>query len=345
MYFLQNYAIIKRVNALIERIRKEPSPRLHTGTYTIMIKRIFAVLMLVCLLIPFAGILTPPAHAAAKITDTVNATLFIRDTNGSGYHWDNKYDVLTLTDLYIDTSAEYGLKVPAGATVILEGDNYIKASRAALALAGTATFKGDGSLTIISDDIGIYCYSTDKTSIIRILDGTYIVTAGGSGITSTHTAISFVNGEWQISAGDFAMDCKELKLYGGKMEAVGEIHASGVLDIQAIDLRVTAKTAALTSDKTLKFTDVSVRAGESADTLAAKESYNGERCVVLQSTRSHAGKSIFFGENVPKIADYLLLLGCLALVGAGIVIPLIRARRKAKLALAKAEIARAEKNN
>ncbi len=311
-----------------------PPGRVRRNT---MLKRLSAAITALCLLFAFTAILTPPSHAAAKITDTVNATLFARNTEGPGYYWDNKYDTLTLDDLYIETASEYGLKVPAGATVILEGDSYIKASRAALALAGTATFKGEGSLTLVSDDMGIYCYATDKTSVIRFLDGTYEITAGGDGIYSTHTSISFVDGKWTITAGKLAMNGTELKLYGGEITAEGAVHASISLDVQALSLDVTADTAALTSDKTLKITDVAISAGDSVSALTEKEEYTGENCVSLTSTKSHAGESIFFGENVPKIVDYLVLIAFLALIAAGIAVPFVRARKKAQLALAEAK--------
>lgn len=307
-----------------------------------MIKRFSAALAVICLLFTLTGILTPPVHAAAKITETVNATLFIRNTQGSGYYWDNKTDTLTLDDLYITTTNEYGLKVPAGATVILKGDSYIKASRAALALAGTATFKGNGSLTLVSDDMGIYCYSTDKTSVIRFLDGTYEITAGGDGITSTHSALSFVDGKWTITADAHAMNGTDLKLYGGKISAKGAIHASVSLDVQAITLSVTADQSALSCDKALKITDVSVSAGANAGALTKTDEYAGENCVSLKSTRSGAGESIFFGENAPKAVDYIVLIVILGLIVAGIAVPYVRAHKKAKIALAAAAEAEAE---
>ena len=308
-----------------------------------MLKRLSAAITAICLLFAVTALFSTPALAAVKITDTVNATLFTRDTEGHGYFWDNRYDILTLDDLYIDTAAEYGLKVPAGATVILKGNSYIKASPAALALAGAVTFKGTGSLTLVSDDMGIYCYATDKSSVIRFLDGKYTVTAGGDGIYSTHSSLSFVDGEWTINAPDaYAVNGTELKLYGGEINAEGAIHASLLLDIQAIRLRVTADTTALTSDKTMKITDVSVSAGDSAETLTKKESYSGENCVSLLSTRSHAGESIFFGESVPKAVDYVVLVAFAALITAGIAIPFARARKKAQRALAEAAKRQAE---
>ena len=304
-----------------------------------------AVLLALCFLFAFAIALPQPVLAAAKITETVNATLFIRNTSGSGYYWDNRYDTLTIDGLYIDTSDEYGLKVPAGATIILKGNSYIKASHAALALAGTATFKGSGSLTLVSDNMGIYCYATDQTSVIRVLEGTYDITAGGDGIYSTNTSISFVGGKWKISAPTataYAVNGTDLKLYGGKITADNSIHASVSLDVQAIDLTVTSEKAALSSDKALRLLDVSVSAGDTASSLSKADEYAGENCVTLRSTHKNVGKSIFFGDAVPKFVDYVVLVLILALVAAGIAVPLARTHKKAKAALAAAKAAEEE---
>ena len=62
---------------------------------------------------------------------------------GEGYFWDNpKHSHLTLSDLRIDTEDEYGLKITDGATVILKGDNRIKATKAALYIGGNVIFRG-----------------------------------------------------------------------------------------------------------------------------------------------------------------------------------------------------------
>ncbi len=315
-----------------------------------MLKRFSSAIMAICILLALSSSLLPAVFAAGdpadpspldtpQINDTVNATLFARDTSGNGYTWDNRYDTLTLEGLNIVTSKEYGMKVPAGATVVLNGENYIKASRAALALAGTVTFKGDGSLTLVSDDMGIYCYSTDLSSVIRFLSGTYTVSANGDGIYSTHSSLSFVDGRWSIytqSPDAYAMNGTTLKLYGGKISAKGSVYASSLLDIQAVQLDITSEQAALMSNKSIKTRDVSISAGDSADSLAKAETYNGEACVSIKSTRSTAGESIFFGPNVPRIVDYITLLASLALIAAGIAVPFIRSRRKAKRALAAA---------
>lgn len=297
--------------------------------------RITAVVLSVCMLCSALWILTPTADAAVKITQTVNLSHPEKNMRGNGYYWANRTDTLTLTDLYIDTTDEYGMKITAGATVILKGDNYIKASGVALGCAGDVIFKGDGSLTLVSDDIGLYFYATKDSATARFLSGTYEITAGGHGIYSPHSSVSFVDGKWTITAPNAeanAIEGRAFKLYGGKMTMDNAIHATVSLDIQALSLSVTAGKPALVSDKTMKIEDVALSVGAAADALTASEEYNGENCISMRSTKKNLGSSILFGEDVPQIVDILLLLVLLALITAGIAVPFIRSRQKAKRA-------------
>jgi len=310
-----------------------------------LLSRIAATALTLCMLFAFASILAVPASAAVKITETVNLSLPKRNMSGHGYYWDNRQKTLTLDGLNIDTANEYGMKVTGGATIILKGKNYIKASKAALAIAGTVTFKGNGSLTLVSDDMGIYCYSTDDSTTIRFMSGTYNITAGGNGVHSTHTTLSFIDGVWDVTAENpeaYAINGRTLKLYGGKMTLRGAVHAALDLDVQALSLSVTAEKPALTADKTLIIKDVAISAGASADALTDTAEYAGENCVRMKSVRKDTRTSIFFGENVPRIADYGALVLFLALTAAGIGVPFLRTRQKTKRALAAAAKAEAE---
>lgn len=312
----------------------------------IVFTRIAALALTVCMLFATAAAFVPVVSAApVMITEKVDLSRPQKNMRGHGYYWANRTDTLTLTDLYIDTSDEYGLKITGGATVILEGDNYIKASGAALACAGTVTFKGDGTLTLVSDNMGIYFYSTDDTTTARFLSGTYDITAKGNGIYAPYTAVSFVDGKWTISAPNtdaFAINGHTLKLYGGKMTMDNAVHASVTLDVQALALSVTAAKPALTSDKTLKLLDVALSVGDSADHLVPAEEYAGENCITAKSTRTNWGTSILFGEGVPQFVDVLILLALLASIAAAIAVPTVRARKKAKRARAAYEAAEAE---
>ncbi len=310
-----------------------------------VLSKITAMALTFCMLFTFTSLLAVPASAAVKITESVNLSLPKRNISGHGYYWDNRQKTLTLDGLNIDTDGEYGMKVTGGATVILKGKNYIKATKAALAIAGTVTFKGNGSLTLVSDDMGIYCYSTDDSTTIRFMSGTYTVTAGGNAVYSTHSTLSFVDGKWDVATENpdaFALHGRTLKLYGGKMTLTGAVHATLDLDVQALALSVTAEKAALSSDKTLQIKDVAISAGADTGSLTDTAEYTGENCVSMKSTRKDTRTSIFFGENVPRIADYGALILFLALTAAGIGVPYIRARQKTKRALAAAAAAEAE---
>ncbi len=300
--------------------------------------RFAAYVLCLCLLFSGAASFVSPVDAAGvKISQTVNLTRPGRNMRGHGYSWENPTKTLTLTDLYIDTKDDYGLCVADGATVVLEGDNYIKASKVALRLAGDVLFKGNGSLTLLSEDIGIHFYATDDTTTARFLSGTFDIDAGGYGIYSPATALSFVDGKWDITANDGKTEAifgRAMKLYGGKLTAKGAIHATLSLDVQNIALSVTAETPALHSDKTFSITNVVLSVGDTADALQKAESYSGENCLATKPTGKNAGHSSLFGESVPAFVDTLLLILCFLLIAAGIVLPILRGKKKAKAARA-----------
>ena len=178
------------------------------------ILRSFFALFLCVLL---AAALVPASRAAAKITESVNLSRPQKNQSGSGYYWDNIHDVLTLDGLYIDTSDEFGMRIPPDATVILKGNSTITAARAALACPGSVTFKGSGTLTLSAGDMGIYFYSTDDSTTARFLEGEFRITSGGDGIRSDFTALSFVGSKVTISApaaDRCAVDARSIKLFG-----------------------------------------------------------------------------------------------------------------------------------
>ena len=304
-------------------------------------KRSFTALLLAfCLVMALCPLLVVPASAAAKITETVNLSRPEKNMSGSGYYWNNREDTLTLDGLYIDTDSEFGLRIPQNATVILKGKNVISASRAALTIPGNVTFKGDGSLTLISDDMGMYFYSTDDSTTARFLSGSYTITAGKIGIYSTSTSVSLVNGSYDISVASpegFAIDGREIKLYGGKMTMNNSVHTSVSLEIRALDLTVSSAKAALTSDKTLVLNDVSIKTGAAATALAKAESYNGENCIATKSTAKNLGSSVIFGESVPMFVDIAIVIVLLLAITAGVAVPFIRSYKKGKEARAALE--------
>ena len=302
------------------------------------------VLTAVLLLVPFASAAVYEADAVVTITKSINLTNPRMNMTGAGYAWMNLDKTLTLDGLYIDTSDEYGMRIPDGATVILKGNNYIRAASYAMGIPGNVTFKGNGTLTLVGGDAGLYFYSTDDTTIARIMGGNFKITAGGVGIRSEYTTLSVTKGTFDIDVpakDGVAILGRTLKLHGGKFTAQGPITASQNLEIRAANLSVAADRAALSANRKLTLKDVSLSVGNTADDLRKADGYNGENCIRVKSSANLLGESVLFGEAVPMFADILVIVALAALVAAGIGLPLLRAHRRSKRALAAA--AEAEK--
>ena len=312
---------------------------------TVGIRRaVCLVLTAVLLLVPFASAAVYEADAVVTITKSINLTNPRMNMTGAGYAWMNLDKTLTLDGLYIDTSDEYGMRIPDGATVILKGNNYIRAASYAMGIPGNVTFKGNGTLTLVGGDAGLYFYSTDDTTIARIMGGNFKITAGGVGIRSEYTTLSVTKGTFDIDVpakDGVAILGRTLKLHGGKFTAQGPITASQNLEIRAANLSVVADRAALSANRKLTLKDVSLSVGDTADDLRKADSYNGENCIRVKSAANLLGESVLFGEAVPMFADILVIFALAALVAAGIGLPLLRAHRRSKRALAAA--AEAEK--
>ena len=312
---------------------------------TVGIRRaVCLVLTAVLLLVPFASAAVYEADAVVTITKSISLTNPRMNMTGAGYAWMNLDKTLTLDGLYIDTSDEYGMRIPDGATVILKGNNYIRAASYAMGIPGNVTFKGNGTLTLVGGDAGLYFYSTDDTTIARIMGGNFKITAGGVGIRSEYTTLSVTKCTFDIDAlakDGVAILGRTLKLHGGKFTAQGPITASQNLEIRAANLSVVADRAALSANRKLTLKDISLSVGDTADDLRKADSYNGENCIRVKSAANLLGESVLFGETVPMFADILVIFALAALVAAGIGLPLLRAHRRSKRALAAA--AEAEK--
>ena len=302
------------------------------------------VLTAVLLLVPFVNAAVYEADAVVTITKSINLTNPRMNMTGAGYAWMNLDKTLTLDGLYIDTSDEYGMRIPDGATVILKGNNYIRAASYAMGIPGNVTFKGNGTLTLVGGDAGLYFYSTDDTTIARIMGGNFKITAGGVGIRSEYTTLSVTKGTFDIDVpakDGVAILGRTLKLHGGKFTAQGPITASQNLEIRAANLSVASDRAALSATRKLTLKDVSLSVGATADDLRKADGYNGENCIRVKFAANLLGESVLFGETVPMFADILVIVALAALVAAGIGLPLLRAHRRSKRALAAA--AEAEK--
>lgn len=257
--------------------------------------------------------------ASDVITSTVNIATADKNQSGSGYYWANRYDILTLTDLHIETEDAYGLRLPKNCTVELKGDNYIKAGKFGISCSGTVVFKGDGSLTIDAGEIGIYIITQDSTQKIRLLDGDYEINAGNYGVYSDAGDFSFVDGELEISvSGDDsnAIYGRCVNILGGDFSANAPVYTTHELVVDGVDIEINASSAALVS-KNLEVKNISVE-------------YNGENSINAKSTASKARDSILFGDSVPGWVDYILLAVFAIGIGAAIFFPALRRKKKAE---------------
>lgn len=295
------------------------------------------------LVLPIIACAIPKADAAAVITEPVNLSNPRKNMAGNGYQWMNLENTLTLSGLRIETDGEYGMRIPSDATVILEGDNYISAESFALGCPGNVTFKGNGTLTLVARDTGLYFYSTDEATTVRILGGNYHITSGDVGIRALAATVSVTGGKFTIDAPNadgYAISGRNVKLYGGKITANNTVTALN-LEIRNADISLEAPKAAFLATKKLTFHDVSFQVGAEKASLKKADSYNGENCVALKASANIWGESVLFGAGVPMFVDILIVAAMAALVAMGVGLPLWRAHRRSKRALAAASEAEA----
>ncbi len=295
---------------------------------------LLTLLLTAALLLPMLVMTVSAASGGVTITETVNIAQANKNMEGHGYYWANRYDILTLDGIHIDTTSDYGLRLPKNCTVELNGDNYIKAGKYALSCAGTVIFKGDGTLTLEAGEIGMYLYSEDGTQKIRLLDGKYVIKAGTYGVRSLASDFSFVDGSMDITVDDpegAAISGRIVNLLGGSFKANNAVEASHMLVVEGIGLDITSARPALAS-KNLTITDVALTSGG-----AAIEEYADQNQISGTSTARKSRPSIIFGESVPGFVDYLCLFIAVAGIAAGIAGPVIVHKKKAKALLERLE--------
>lgn len=286
----------------------------------------FAIILF-CLLVATTTVCAL-ANDGSVIFETLNITEARKNMNGPGYQWANRFNELTLNGLYIDTEDAYGLKLPKDSTVILNGNNYIKAAKYGVSCSGTITFKGNGTLIIDAGDTGIYLISQNNTHKIRLLEGNYIINAGKNGVYSDYADFSFVGKSMNINVEDengLAISGRCVNLLGGSFVANAPVNTSHELVVDALNIKITSNRPALSSPK-LKIDHIDF---DDIDTYTSENSINGTAL-----KRFHS-KSIILGNNVAGWVDYIFLLGFAALVTALIAIPTIRKKKKSKLVLEK----------
>lgn len=271
-----------------------------------------------------------------------------KSISGAGYEWDNFNKELTLNGLNIKTTDKYGLKIMDGATVIIKGDNYIEASVAAVFIEAKVLFKGNGTLTLVGGDNGIYCSSADRTDSLSIVGGTYKITSGKAGIVSDFHKIAISGCKITVNTqSGVAIDAQTLTT-GAKtiIKANGSLIGHNKLQIESSSITVDTDTQALVSDNPIVFSKVTIKAGSSKNDLHKIDlntsGYRSEKCVRISSLYNGTKKSLVFGGNAPIYVDVILLIAVIAALGCAVVLPVIYKKRKAQAAIAKRD---AEQNN
>ncbi|MBO4770753.1 MAG: carbohydrate-binding domain-containing protein, partial [Clostridia bacterium] len=252
-------------------------------------KRVLTALIAVA--ICFAAAVTG-ASAASKITSGVSILNPRQNVHGNGYEWDNPHDTLTLTNLYIETKDDYGLKVPDGATVILKGTNRISASVAALYIGGDVIIKGSGTLILDGGKYGIFCNSSDMTDKLSIVGGKYEIKAGEDGIHSDIQKISVSNSDMTVAAGTDGIYGIDVVVSNGmKLKSDAGLFAVNSLSVEASNVSVAGKDAALICEKSLVITRMSIKAGDSLSSLSAVEEYGGQKAIVTKASWKYVKSS------------------------------------------------------
>ena len=317
---------------------------LYKGMVIKMI-RISKPLSLSFVIIIFAAITALCICAGNTLTEGVSILNPKQNIHGDGYEWHNPSDTLTLTNLKIDTDDEYGLKIADGATVILKGNNYIKASKAALYIGGNVVIRGSGTLTLEGGETGILCNSIKNTDKLSITEGTYNINGGIDGIRADFSRVALSGGKLTVSGGSgYAINVRELQTSAGvTIKATGTLYSSYSMLIQGTNLTVESSQPALLSDGTLKTESMTIKTGTTLSALSDADSYSGENAITTISTLDTSIKSILFGAPYSIAVDITLLIAAIAVLAAAIVIPPVIRKKEAQSIIKSLEAAEAEK--
>ena len=307
-------------------------------------KKIITVIVAVCLVITLLPFTAFNISAAATITETLDLLNVSKNQTGEGYYWNNPTNTLTLSGLDINTDAKCGLKILDNTVIVLEGRNVISAADTAIYCAGMVTFKGTGSLTIVSDNIGIIVKSLDMADKFMILDGTIDITAGVEAIRSDYASISVAGGNIKLSAADsagYAINGRVVSISDGvTLTSDNTVAASYSLTVNSANLTINAPKPAFEYKGNFEISNESISAGASASSLSAAETYNGESSLITVSTAQKKAPSIIFGESYPLALDFILLAGLIIVLITVIFLPpyLKKRRVTAREAAAAAQV-------
>ena len=305
----------------------------HKMKIKMSLKTAFCLLMALTLIL---GMLPVFSVSAAGHTSMVNLQRADKNNRGDGYYFHNPSNTLTLTNLKIDTADEYGMKVKIGTTIVLEGNNYIKASDIALFCPGEFTIKGTGSLTLVSGNRGIVVNTNETSDKVRLLEGTLKIESVNEAIYSATAGAALAGGKVDIKVSNpeaNAISTRTLTISGNiDFDANSSVYSSYKMGITGANLDITSSRPAIICDGQLTFEDLDMKAGDSASSLAPieAEAYAAQTAVSAKSTFKRVMPSIIFGAGVPVAVDYIILVLAIAAVAALIVVPILRHKARIK---------------
>ena len=265
---------------------------------------------------------------------------------GAGYEWDNLLCTLTLDGINLQTTDQFGFRLPADSTVELKGDNYIKASKYAIYCLGAVTFTGSGTLTLVAET-GITCFRLDTTDIrgsVTFRSGNIIVNATSTGISSEHLPIVFSGAQVTVNAVESSVYGRDIKFVAGSASLNAPIASKSTVTISNSNVTVNASSSAISAVNGVTFTDVTLSVGASSSSLAEANSYNGENAIKTVGNKKTTSKSFLFGENVPTFVDYLVIALVVLGLAAIIVVPIIINRKKTKKLIEMSELNKNKKS-
>ncbi len=291
-------------------------------------KKKFLILFCFVLMLSLLTAAVPlTASAASAHTETVNLQRANKNERGDGFYFHNPSNTLTLSGLRIETSDVYGMKLKKDVTVVLEGDNYIKASEIALFCPGGFTVKGSGSLTLVSDGRGIVINTNNTSDKVRMLEGSLSITSAQEGICSENAGAALAGGKVSIRVGDpacNAVDTRVLTLSGNiDFDANSSLRGWYRMNITAANLSLTSSRDVLLCEGQATLADMIDKSSG-----ARLEALPAATALVTQSTVKRITPSIIFGGTVPVAVDYVILAAAVLLLAALIVVPILLHRRK-----------------
>lgn len=295
-------------------------------------KNFIAAVLFVCLTALFVPFTFLHINAVNTITETLNMLNVTKNQTGEGYYWHNPSKTLTFSGLNIDTQSEFGLKLLDNTIVILEGNNTISSAETAIYCTGTVTFKGTGSLTLVSGNTGIIIKNDNRNKKMMILEGTINISAGKEAIRSDNASISIAGGNISLNAADsegYAINGRVVSISDGvTLVSDNTIAASYGLTVNAANMTINAPKAALQYKGSFGISNVAISSGTSAASLSPADTYNGEFSIATVSTVKERAPSIVFGEEYPLSLDFIMLAILLVIMLTVIFVPPYIKRRR-----------------